>query len=101
MRQITQKAVQSFKNNTNFKLDNTEVKNFYPSETRFLLHDNMIAKRAQGGLYISSCGWQTTTTKERLNGILAAYNLPTIYQKRGKWFYSDGVEFVDGKIFEL
>lgn len=33
------------------------------------LYGNRIARRHDGKLYISLCGWDTVTTKERLNAI--------------------------------
>ena len=34
-------------------------------------------------------GWQTNVTKERLNGILMAFGLPTIYQKNWQWYIGE------------
>ena len=69
MRKITIQAAHAFYNFENFYLNNTAVKS---SEwiSEMYLYGNLIAKLESGKLYISSAGWETTTTKERLNGIL-------------------------------
>lgn len=95
MRKITQQAVDAFKAGHAFKLSNTEVKiiameNGIPCIVQMLLHGNIIATRhtnpRTNKLEISHCGWKTPTTKERLNGILGAFNLPRLFQKRGTWY---------------
>lgn len=49
---------------------------------------------------MSSCGWTSNTTKERLNGLLSTFDKRTyIYQKDWKWFLVIGeltVPFEDG-----
>ena len=74
------------------------------------LHGNKIAEKGENGdLYLSTAGWQTHTTKERLNGLLELGNFsvwpyqngtdcpvwpsPRIFQKDFKWYISaDGQE---------
>ena len=46
------------------------------------LFNNPIAKWENGKLYISSAGYQTATTKERLNGIPGV----SVNQKQGMWY---------------
>ena len=47
------------------------------------MHNNVIAEMTQNGeLYITSAGWQTVTTKERLNGFPSV----NIVQKDFQWF---------------
>ena len=48
---------------------------------------------------LSSCGWETNTTKSRLNALMHEFDLGGIFQKNYQWFHSrDGktVPFVDG-----
>lgn len=55
------------------------------------LHGNQIAKNdtVTGVLYLYDCGWQSVTTKERLNAILKVFNVPAyIYQKDYVWYLS-------------
>ena len=52
------------------------------------LHGNTIAvlrwdsQHCYGGLRITNCGWFTTTTKERLNGLSGV----AIHQSKGVWY---------------
>lgn len=71
MRKITKQAIAAFDSNTNFKRGNTEVR-FVPmdGECHYLLHGHKIAyKNLAGDLYVNLCGWNTPTTRERLNGL--------------------------------
>lgn len=81
MRKVTQKAVQCFRNNVNFKQGNTKVERL-GNETRLYLHNNLIAKRNPKGLYITNAGWQSNTTKERLNALPNV----SIHQKNWEWY---------------
>ena len=58
------------------------------------LHGNAIARRNENGsIEISSAGWQSNTTKERLNGLLTRLCLNIgIHQKNWQW-YLNGKEF--------
>lgn len=97
MRKITEQAVNAFLGNRNFKLSNMEVFINY-DVTLMLLHGNVIAQinKATGNISLNHCGWQTNTTKERLNGLLDKLNKPRIYQKAFVWYWKDGEEFKDG-----
>jgi len=109
MRKITEQAVNAFKAGGNFKGSNTIVET-RQDETFLYLHGNMIAhsytvKEKEGEvqkLFISTCGWESNTTKERLNGVLSAFNLPTIYQENWTWFFTDGDQFKRGtRVFKV
>ena len=59
------------------------------------LHGNVIAEfdsaccghRSVRGMKLSDCGWQTNTTKSRLNALLGAFREDSmLYQKQGDWF---------------
>jgi len=95
MRQITIDAIRALRNGTNFKRGNTKVSH-YNNEAHLLLHGNLIAYYTeQGGLFISSAGWTTTTTKERLNGLPNV----NIHQKNFQWFLN-GEEW-DGEFIKV
>ena len=64
MRKITEQACHAFENGRNFQLSNTVVKN-----NAMYLWGNKIAWYDNGDLYISMCGYNTNTTRERLNGL--------------------------------
>ena len=83
MRKITYKAARAFIEGRNFSSGNTSVKveqrtpedshpyAFDGSDVRLCLHDNLIAEYTNArGLRITLAGWPTTTTRERLNGLL-------------------------------
>lgn len=103
MRKVTQKAVQAFNNNFSFSQSNTKVKtsfgktglskidNNYKDNvhiTILSLHDNNIAYKVNNDLYITNAGWQSNTTKERLNALPNV----SIHQKNWQW-YLNGKEW--------
>jgi hypothetical protein len=109
MRSITNESTNAFINGRAFKKANMKVEisateKGMPCIISLLLHDNEIATLHTNErikkLYISDAGWQTNTTKERLNGVLDAYNLPRLSQKKGVW-YIGAEEFNGCKTFEL
>lgn len=90
MRKITQLAINAFMNGQNFKLDNTEIKVYdsmyegEPQRVGFYLHGNIIAVKelSSSEIKITSAGWSSNTTKERLNGIPGV----SIIQRKGVWY---------------
>ena len=69
MRKITQQATKAFVDQCNFKSGNTAVES-RGGTTYLSLHGHYIATYIEGeGLYVSTCGWNTPTTRERLNGL--------------------------------
>lgn len=83
MRQITRDSVVAFVANTAFNKANMSVKN-----NIMMLHGNPIAKKEGKKLFISAAGWETNTTKERLNGVLDVLCIPGthIFQKDFVWY---------------
>ena len=88
MRKVTQVAVAAFKADTPMRLDNTRVE-VRTEGTFTYLFGNMIAHKTGNELFITTAGWRSNTTKERLNGILQSYGLPTISQRNWEWFICD------------
>tara|TARA_Y100001947_G_scaffold80916_1_gene68595 strand:+ start:603 stop:920 length:318 start_codon:yes stop_codon:yes gene_type:complete len=79
---ITQQAVEAFMAGHNFNKSNTEVQAWNDGLVTMRLHGNTIAtKTRSGSIMLSAAGWETSTTKERLNGILDALNMPRVYTK--------------------
>jgi hypothetical protein len=99
MRKITKDAIEVFWNGGYFNRDNTRV-----AKKSMWLHGNNIACVRDNKLIISSCGWETTTTKERLNGVLSKLNM-YIKQTKGVWrvydVKGDSVPFEDGMTIKL
>tara|TARA_X000001382_G_scaffold100255_1_gene74789 strand:+ start:77 stop:379 length:303 start_codon:yes stop_codon:yes gene_type:complete len=85
MRKITQDAIRAFRNAQNFKRGNTQViviDKLVGTERLLKLHGNTIAHFINGELIICDGGWQSMTTKERLNG----FPTVNIHQKDFEWF---------------
>ena len=75
MRQITQKIAEAFHNRQALKIDNTHT-----DGTSLWLFNNKIAQWGPDGLYITTAGWNSKTTRERLNGLLGV----GVYSSRGQ-----------------
>ncbi|MCP3682379.1 MAG: hypothetical protein GY861_06775 [bacterium] len=97
MRKITQESVDAFMNAREFKKANMEVE-VLPNVTILKLHGNKIAYRyndPERTLSITNAGWQSLTTKERLNGIPNV----SIHQKNWTW-YLNGEKW-DGRLIDI
>ena len=100
MRKVTQESVSAFVEVRPFKSGNTRVE-VRDGESFLYLHDNMIAHRSNDTLFITTCGWSTNTTKERLNGVLRGMQIEDrISQKDFQW-YIGGEIFNSRKTFKL
>ena len=113
MRQITQKTANAFFNRKALKMNNTEVKGRYIStngkgeeikdpngyvEMYLYLHGNLIANfnQIQKGLYFTLAGWNTPTTRERLNGLFETYGLTCkVRQIKGRAYIQTPSELVE------
>lgn len=82
MRQITKLAIAAFQTATPFNQANTTVL-VVGQTVELRLHGNLIALRdSAGALHVSSAGWETNTTKERLNGLPGV----SVNQSKGQWY---------------
>ena len=73
MRKVTERIKQAFEQGTSLKVGNTRT-----DGTSVFLHGNEIIKRDESGLVMATlAGWNTPTTRERINGITGL----GIYQK--------------------
>jgi hypothetical protein len=80
MRVVTEKIVGAFLNRKAKTVGNTST-----DGNSLWLHGNQIAQwdgDGRPGLWIRNCGWFSSTTKERLNGLPNV----SIWQKQGEWF---------------
>ena len=87
MKKITEEAVNAFMNWVEYKNSNTQVvhyRDFLNDCFKLVLHWNVIAKNFNDsrGIYITTAGWTSNTTKERLNGLPGV----NIKQKNYVWF---------------
>lgn len=77
------KAVKSFRK---MRCGNTEVKILDGYRAIVYLHGNAIAEYTSEGLYIQDCGWQTSTTKSRLNALLCMVGGGWLSQSNFEWY---------------
>ena len=88
MRKIESLMNAAVANNSNWKNSNTSV-TYCPEseESKVYLHGNHIATVGDNFLQIFDGGWQSNTTKSRLNAILHefAYGVG-VFQKNWEWF---------------
>lgn len=89
MRKIEQQMNNAISNNVNWQSGNTAV--YYNEETGVSvvrLHGNKIAEIGEDFVQIFDGGWQSTTTKSRLNAILKEHAIEGegVYQKNFKWY---------------
>lgn len=87
MRKITQEAINAFIAGVSFAKSNTSVERSPLGEVVVLkLHGNAIARYSEGDynntLEVCDGGWQSNTTKERLNGLPHV----SVNQKNFEWF---------------
>ena len=106
MRKLEKAMNTALRNKSNWGNSNTSVF-FYPSEnvSEVRLHGNLIAwyDHTKQSIGISSCGWETVTTKSRLNALLyETFTGNKIIQKDFTWyvqpFTGKKVPFYDGQI---
>lgn len=103
MRKIETQMVSAIKNLKEWRSGNTEVRhiinNSFPHNpvvgVDVLLHGHRIASiHAPAGhptnVFITDAGWQTTTTKSRLNAVLRSFcQGASVFQRNYEWFLSD------------
>lgn len=103
MRKIETLMNTAIQNEKDWKNSNTQVIN-NNGVSEVFLHNNLIARVGDTFLQIFDGGWQSTTTKSRLNAILRAHgNGEGIFQKNFQWFMSTAqgvVAFESGMILQ-
>lgn len=89
MRKITQEAVSAFNANCIWHKANTDImllRRLFDEQEQIVmrLHGNQIARKDRYSyrIEISTAGWKSNTTKERLNGLPGV----SIYQKNFQWY---------------
>ena len=81
MRQVTEQIKRAFENGYSLKVSNTNT-----DGNSVYLWGNEIIRKHQGKIQINLCGYTTTTTTERINGMLNGYRVTT---KQGKVYLLD------------
>ena len=99
MRLIERQMNQAIRNCSDFRKDNTEVINIRGNAFVYL-HGNHIATVSNDSMQIFDGGWQSNTTKSRLNALCHEFTYGCgVFQKKFEWFISSRagtVDFVDG-----
>ena len=87
MRKIEIEMNRAIASGTNWSKANTSV-SFEGETAEVRLHGNLIARVGEGFIELFDGGWQTTTTKSRLNAILSENGIPGehVFQKAFNWF---------------
>lgn len=107
MRKIEEQMIDAISCGKGWRKDNTQVivdRSAYSSHiTSIYLHGNLICTiydfPHRREISINSCGWQTPTTKSRLNAILNHYDLTGIHQSKGIW-YRGKHEFIGSELIK-
>ena len=80
MRKITKDIIRAWRNQ-----ETKTINNSHTDGTTLFLFGNAIARFVGTEIEITSAGWETTTTKERLNGIPGV----SVYQEKGAWYLNN------------
>jgi hypothetical protein len=93
MRAIEKQMLSAIYNRKDWRNSNTRVEVTYFAHgervierINVFLHNNRIAQVTPDLVSICDCGWQTPTTKSRLNALLRELCGAGIYQKNHTWF---------------
>ena len=104
MRKIETQMIAAVKNNSNWKSGNTRVEFVTETgESKVYLHNNLIAIVDDTSMQIFDGGWQSVTTKSRLNALCTEFCIAGegVFQRNFKWFVHKlvGQSSVTGKVF--
>lgn len=106
MRQIERDMLSAIKLGKCWHKANTEVYTNDNNASLVYLHGNHIATVTYNKVSIFDGGWQTNTTKSRLNAIINEFCdalTDGVFQKNYQWFIKDNnevVEFESGYVFK-
>jgi len=100
MRKLEVQMNDAINNQVDWKSANTKVLN-YDGVSEVYLHGNLIAKIGETWMQLFDAGYQTHTTKSRINALLSAHGVGNeyVFQKNFQWFlnYEGGpIPFFDG-----
>ena len=87
MRKIESLMNQAIQSGKNWNLNNTTVTH-HDGVAHVLLHGNLIAEIGEDWMKLHDGGWQSVTTKSRLNAILDEFALANerVFAKSFDWF---------------
>ena len=86
MRKVTKQIAEAFKEGLSKTVNNTAT-----ISGVVYLHGNMIAQKHKNGtVYMSLAGWNTRTTRERLNGIAEVLGINAVFSQKNFEPYLNG-----------
>ncbi len=104
MRKIEKQMIAAIKSETDWKCGNTKVVNFFNDGdkcvvTSVFLHDNLIAEITDTDMMIFDGGYQSTTTKSRLNALCSEFCITGegVFQKDFAWYVRKFVGAINGQ----
>jgi hypothetical protein len=106
MRKIEQQMCAAVQKNINWQSGNTSV-TFDPESgvSKVFLHGNKIAEVSDNDMTIFDGGWQSVTTKSRLNALCDEFCIAGegVFQKNYKWFVRKLIaqSSITGKVFNV
>ena len=105
MRKIESQMIAAINANKNWSSGNTMVKTDDANISRVFLHGNHIATIDidDDSMMIMDGGWQSVTTKSRLNALCDAFRYPgeCVFQKDFTWYVRKFVGAINGqKVFK-
>jgi len=106
MRKIEQQMCAAIQANKNWQSANTAV-TFDPETgiSTVFLHGNKIAEVSDTDMTIFDGGWQSNTTKSRLNALCSEFCIAGegVFQKNFQWFVRKfvGQSSITGKVFNV
>ena len=87
MRKIERQMNSAIRSGRNFTSSNTAVRHGFEGEADGYLHGNHIATVKSNSIIIKDGGWQSNTTKSRLNALLYEFSYGMrVFQKNFEWF---------------
>lgn len=107
MKIITRDAVNAFMAQGSYGSKNSNTKVHSSCNGVFMsLFDNRILHRVGNRVKVSTCGWATNTTRERINGFFEIAGIKAkLSMSKGKAYIvkDDGIKepFIDGTLFTL
>ena len=102
MRKIESEMIAAVKGDINWKKDNTSVV-IEDGISKVYLHGNLIAEIDDVSLKLYDGGWQSNTTKSRLNALLSEFGYTCgtqreyVFQKQFEWF----IKFFDAQTKQM
>ena len=85
MRKVTQQIANAFAQGNKMTVGNTTT-----DGNAVMLHGNKITERTNDGILMTLAGWNTTTTRERLNGIAQVLGLDASFTQKDFEPYFNG-----------